>query len=66
MIEQLKDHLKDIPPEEWDQHWLCYDNLCNVDRLKFLQDPLPHNEADEKDLSRVWLEVGKCIGAAYY
>ena len=30
MVQRLKDHLKDIPPSQWSEHWLCYDNLCNV------------------------------------
>ena len=32
MIERLKEHLKDVPPEQWGEHALCYDNVCNVVR----------------------------------
>ena len=37
MVDFLKDHLKDIPPEEWHLHWLCYDNVCNVVSINYLE-----------------------------
>ena len=30
MVDRLKEHLKEIPPEEWHLHAICYDNICNV------------------------------------
>ena len=37
--------------------FLSYDNMCNVDRLKFLQEGIPVLEK----FANVWQEIGKCI-----
>ena len=57
MIRYLQKRLKDIPPLEWDQHILNYDNMCNVCKLKLLQGPLPL----EAPFNSIWQDVGKII-----
>ena len=49
--------LKDVRPELWNQMYMSYDNMCNVDWLNFLRRKLPL----VGNLARVWLEIGKCI-----
>ena len=37
----LFDTLKDMPQEKWSDVVISYDNMCKVDGLKALQNPLP-------------------------
>lgn len=57
MINYLKKRLKGQEPSDFKKHYICYDNICNVDRLKLLRGPLPI----EEPFPKVWQEVGKVI-----
>ena len=49
--------LADVEPSLWPEYFLVYDNICQVDQLKLLRDPLPM----EDPFSMIWLSVTKAI-----
>ena len=49
--------LADVEPSLWPEYFLVYDNICHVDQLKLLRDPLPM----EDPFSMIWLSVTKAI-----
>ena len=49
--------LKDTDQEKWNDIYLSYDNMCNLDRLKLLKNKLPL----EGNLSNLWLNINKVI-----
>ena len=57
MINYLKKRLKGKDKEDFKKHTICYDNICNVDKLKVLRKPLPI----EEPFPKIWQEVGKVI-----
>jgi len=57
MIKFLMKFLKDIDPAKWQEYYLCYDNMCHVDRLKLLRNLLPLAEP----FPPIWLKVKKII-----
>ena len=61
MIKHLQLSLQNISPENWHKIFLVYDNMCNVDRLRMLRDPLPL----EGEFSNIWQKVTKCIDSLH-
>ena len=57
MIKFLCMELGNQNPDTWGDHFLSYDNMCNVDRMRFLSAPLPL----EGEFSNVWSKVTKVI-----
>ena len=53
MLKFLRIVLAGVPNEQWENKFISYDNMCNIDRLKFLQ------ENDE--IGDMWKKVGKVI-----
>ena len=43
--------------EEWDDFFLAYDNMCNLDRLKAVQKPL----LLPPPFKNIWLKINKVI-----
>ena len=56
-IQYLYTRLKDKDPSEWWQFNICYDNMCNLCRLKIAMKPIPLPEPFHK----IWLKVSKFI-----
>lgn len=57
MIKYLMKRLKNVNPEEWKFHFVNYDNMCNVTRLRLLQGPL----ALPEPFSTIFLDVQHVI-----
>lgn len=57
MIKYLMKRLAVIDPKLWSKHFINYDNICNVDRLKLLKGLLDLPEP----FSSIWQDVGKVI-----
>ena len=57
MLKYLMKRFPDTNPEEWMKHFVNYDNICNVDRLKLLQGLLPL----PAPFSTIWMDVKKVI-----
>ena len=49
--------LQRVLEEEWDDFFLAYDNMCNLDRLKAVQKPLPL----PPPFKNIWLKINKVI-----
>lgn len=57
MLKYLMKRLAKTDQAEWNGHFLNYDNICNLDRLKLLRNPLPL----PAPFSTVWKDVRKVI-----
>ncbi|KAJ7386008.1 hypothetical protein OS493_012341 [Desmophyllum pertusum] len=49
--------LKNVPPTQWPDFNLSYDNMCNVDKMKAAKEALPL----EAPYDKLWLSVTKVI-----
>ena len=49
--------LQRVPEEEWDDFFLAYDNMCNLDRLKAVRKLLPL----PPPFNNIWLKINKVI-----
>ena len=56
-LKYLQKKFKDLPPSEWKKQILCYDNMCNVCKLKLLKNDLPL----PSPFQTVWKDVVKII-----
>lgn len=57
MLKYLQKKLKDVPQVEWHNYIICYDNMCNVCKLRLLQNDLPL----PNPFQTVWKDVVKVI-----
>ena len=57
LIKFLGLQLQNQDPDTWSDHFLSYDNMCNVDRMRLLSGPLPL----EGEFANIWLKVTKVI-----
>ena len=57
MIKYLMKRLSETNPKHWYKHYINYDNICNVARLKLLQGLLDLPDP----FSSIWQDVGKVI-----
>lgn len=57
VVSWLFDTLKDMPQEKWSDVVISYDNMCKVDGLKALQNPLPL----PKPFDVMWASITKVL-----
>ncbi|XP_055352285.1 uncharacterized protein LOC129598418 [Paramacrobiotus metropolitanus] len=57
LISGLYQLLQDVPPEGWKKIFVCYDNICQLNRLKAACELLPL----PKPFDEMWLRVSKII-----
>ena len=58
IISFLQVFLRNVKSSDWGKLHLAFDNMCNVDRLKMLRNPLP---LKGPDMPYVWQKINKCI-----
>lgn len=49
--------MQEVPPEQWNQTFVAYDNMCNLDRLKAAKNDLPFPQP----FNKLWEKIGKII-----
>ena len=49
---------KDMPKRLWQKFWVCYDNMCNVMKMRAAKKDLPEQFGEFRD---VWKYVNKMI-----
>ena len=57
LINFLRHKLKDVPADQWNQVFVAYDNMCNVDRMKAAKENLPF----EAPFNKLWISISKII-----
>ena len=57
LINFLRHKLKDVPADQWNQVFVAYDNMCNVDRMKAAKEDLPF----EAPFNKQWISISKII-----
>ena len=57
LVNFLKARLQEVPPDQWSQIFIAYDNMCNVDRLKAAKKDLPF----PKPFNKLWERIRKII-----
>ena len=53
----LKTRLKDIPPDQWNEVFIAYDNICNIERMRAARGDLPFPEP----YNMLWKRISKII-----
>ena len=61
MIKYLQLSLQNVSPEDWFKMFVCYDNMCNIDRLRMFREPLPL----DGEFANVWNKINKCIDSLH-
>lgn len=56
-IQYLTQRLQGIPEEEWEDFFLAYDNMCNLDRLRATKKSLPL----APPFNNLWFKINKVI-----
>ena len=51
-------YLKDVDPQLWNQLFLSFDNMCHIDSLKLLKNPL---ELEGPEMPYLWSKIQKVI-----
>ena len=57
LINFLRRWMQEVPPDEWSQIFIAYDNMCNVDRLKAAKKDLPLPQP----FNKLWQKISKVI-----
>ncbi|XP_055345331.1 uncharacterized protein LOC129593153 isoform X2 [Paramacrobiotus metropolitanus] len=57
IVGALYELLQDVAPEEWEKVFICYDNICQLNRLKAAAEPLPFPEP----FDQLWSRVSKIV-----
>ncbi|XP_055354787.1 uncharacterized protein LOC129600331 [Paramacrobiotus metropolitanus] len=57
VVSALYDLLQNVAPEEWENIFVCYDNICQLNRLKAASAPLPFPEP----FDQIWNRVSKIV-----
>lgn len=58
MLRYLHRALSSVPPEMWKYFTLCYDNMCNVDRLLCAKKSLP---MFDPPFDQMWKRINKIV-----
>ena len=57
LVKFLQNKLRTVPPDKWQDVFIAYDNMCNVDRMRVAKQeldlPPPYN--------KMWMTVSKII-----
>jgi hypothetical protein len=61
-LQFLMQRLQATPEDEWEDFFLAYDNMCNLDRLRAARKPLPLPQPYDN----IWLKINKVFDRLSY